>query len=455
MPGDRCGSVNPTRSKVKKDGLRPSARTFEGGPPEFAGRPHEAVGNGSPRWMVADRSTARCAETEPGLQASSSLASPCPAETWSGLVPQSADSPQELRAPSRPPPGSGRQSPATGGRRCRASRPRWRARAGTARSSPIRRGGSAARRSSGAGRETRCRQGVPLPPPPVARCVRTLGARSGLFSRVKIRPSMPGGWSPEVCGERVDDDLGERDGADAGRGLRRSERWWPAGRVSSWRSTSTVRRRKSTRSTVRPRHSPWRIPVPAATITSARSWPGIAAATACTCSVVGGHHLRAVHPGEPGALARVRRDPAVPHRGLHDPRDDAVHDANGRGRQRTKILLAGAETGNPRLDVTGQNRRKRLVAECRVSVPAQHGFDVRLCRGAVHLHGAPPLGVLPERDRAGLRIDVTPGDHRRRDLIDPPLGIDLAGEVARALLACRVPVPRPPTTVRTLLNVGH
>jgi hypothetical protein len=62
VPGDRNGSVNPTWSKVKKErdvgfvgGLL--ARAFEGGPPELAGRPHEVVGNGSPRWMVADRAS--------------------------------------------------------------------------------------------------------------------------------------------------------------------------------------------------------------------------------------------------------------------------------------------------------------------------------------------------------------------------------------------------------------
>jgi hypothetical protein len=31
------------------------ARTFEGGPPESAGRPLELVGDGKPRWMVAER----------------------------------------------------------------------------------------------------------------------------------------------------------------------------------------------------------------------------------------------------------------------------------------------------------------------------------------------------------------------------------------------------------------
>jgi hypothetical protein len=57
------------------------ARAVEGGPPELAGRPHEAVGNGSPRWMVADRAAARRTETEPGLQAGSSL-SRLPPAAW-------------------------------------------------------------------------------------------------------------------------------------------------------------------------------------------------------------------------------------------------------------------------------------------------------------------------------------------------------------------------------------
>jgi hypothetical protein len=38
--------VNPTRSKVRQG-------AFEGRPPKLLGRPHEVVGNGNPRWMVA------------------------------------------------------------------------------------------------------------------------------------------------------------------------------------------------------------------------------------------------------------------------------------------------------------------------------------------------------------------------------------------------------------------
>ncbi len=47
-PGDRIGSVNPTRSKIRQCAT-------EGGPPERTGRLLETVGNGGPRWMVAHR----------------------------------------------------------------------------------------------------------------------------------------------------------------------------------------------------------------------------------------------------------------------------------------------------------------------------------------------------------------------------------------------------------------
>ena len=67
-PGDRVGSANPARSKVEQ-------RTSEGCPPECAGGPHEAAGNGGPRWMVAERSAARRPGTEPGLQTSPSASS--------------------------------------------------------------------------------------------------------------------------------------------------------------------------------------------------------------------------------------------------------------------------------------------------------------------------------------------------------------------------------------------
>src|SRR5699024_9627744 len=45
-PGDRCGSVNPTRSKTRQE-------VPEGCPPELPGRSLEACGNVGPRWMAA------------------------------------------------------------------------------------------------------------------------------------------------------------------------------------------------------------------------------------------------------------------------------------------------------------------------------------------------------------------------------------------------------------------
>jgi hypothetical protein len=54
--GDCGGSVNLTRSKVKRGaGLRARflRERLRAARPMLAGRPHEAAGNGSPRWMAA------------------------------------------------------------------------------------------------------------------------------------------------------------------------------------------------------------------------------------------------------------------------------------------------------------------------------------------------------------------------------------------------------------------
>jgi hypothetical protein len=54
---------------------RAAAQAFEGGPSEPAGRPQEPVGDGRPRWMVAERSAVRRPGTGSGLQADSSAPS--------------------------------------------------------------------------------------------------------------------------------------------------------------------------------------------------------------------------------------------------------------------------------------------------------------------------------------------------------------------------------------------
>jgi hypothetical protein len=71
--------VNPTWSKVKRLRFGVTAQAFEGGPPEPAGRPLEAVGNGSRRWMVA-RLDRKVQVTEPGLRADSFAHQPAPLE---------------------------------------------------------------------------------------------------------------------------------------------------------------------------------------------------------------------------------------------------------------------------------------------------------------------------------------------------------------------------------------
>ena len=75
MRGDSRGLVNPTWSKVKRSRFGVTAQAFEGCPPEPAGRPLEAVGNGSRRWMVA-RLDRLVQVTEPGLRVDSSAPTP-------------------------------------------------------------------------------------------------------------------------------------------------------------------------------------------------------------------------------------------------------------------------------------------------------------------------------------------------------------------------------------------
>ncbi|MGB2921517.1 MAG: phage major capsid protein [Mycobacterium sp.] len=63
-------------------------------------------------------------------------------------------------------------------------------------------------------------------------------------------------------------------------------------------------------------------------------------------------------------------------------------------------------------------------------MPSQHGFDVRAGAGPLHLHLPPSLCVVAERNLARLWVDVLPGDDRRRNLVEPPLSVDLAGEAS-------------------------
>src|SRR3954453_1508857 len=79
-----------------------------------------------------------------------------------------------------------------------------------------------------------------------------------------------GGIGVQVRAEGVDDDLGEREVRIDASVFGAAKYGGRPGRVISWRSTVSWRRRKSIRTTPRPKASPWRSPVPAASVTSAR-----------------------------------------------------------------------------------------------------------------------------------------------------------------------------------------
>jgi hypothetical protein len=88
-------------------------------------------------------------------------------------------------------------------------------------------------------------------------------------------------------------------------------------------------------------------------------------------------------------------------------------------------------------------------------VSAEHRLDVRRRRRTVNLRSPPPLGVLAECHLARARVDVLPGHHGRRDLVEPPLSVDLPREVAGVLAAAGIAVAGAPATVRALRDTGH
>ncbi len=117
--------------------------------------------------------------------------------------------------------------------------------------------------------------------------------------------------------------------------------------------------------------------------------------------------------------------------------------------------MCGAQTGDPALYVAGLDGAKCPLLPGRVDVAAQV-LGHRLGRGRpVRLDGPPFLRVLLEGLLRRPWVDVLPGDHAGRDLVDPPLGVDLAVEVARVLLAVEIAVASTPFAVGALLDVGQ
>lgn len=92
----------------------------------------------------------------------------------------------------------------------------------------------------------------------------------------------------DVLREDFPDDIGQRNGPDACGGLGGARDGISRALQISCRSIVTRRRRKSTRSRVRPHASPWRRPRPADVSTSARNRSGTAEAIVCICSTLNG-----------------------------------------------------------------------------------------------------------------------------------------------------------------------
>lgn len=117
---------------------------------------------------------------------------------------------------------------------------------------------------------------------------------------------------------------------------------------------------------------------------------------------------------------------------------------------------AGGEAGgvhllDPGLDVRSPDFLHRLPREGHRSGRQRHREHGA---GCPDLAGRPLPEERGERDPAGLGVGVRAGDHRRGDLVQPLLGVDLAVEVSRVLLPGLVAIPRPPLAVGSLGDVA-
>jgi len=268
----------PPGARSRSPALASDARTFEGGPPECAGGPLEAAGNGRRRWMVAATPLASY-RTRPTGRPIRLIPLTCALSVRSPQ--RSAQSPQQAGEPSRSPRGFGRRSRATGGCRCRASRSRWRARVGPGRPSPTpvtNQQGCVEvpqRLQPGAGRDARAAGDVGH------RCPNVLRVLAWPW-RVKTSSSGAAGDAARCAAIASRTTCGSGTGRTLAAVLGGAMYGGRPETVTSCRSTVICRRRKSSRSTVRPKHSPCRNPVPAANVTCARRDSGIATRSAST-----------------------------------------------------------------------------------------------------------------------------------------------------------------------------
>ena len=219
---------------------------------------------------------------------------------------------------------------------------------------------------------------------------------------------------------------------------------------TSWRSTRTWRRRKSTRSTVSPKHSPWRSPRPAATHDQGAVAVGYGRCHGLDLADRQGDDLRLVALGQGDADAWRRCNEPVAHGRLEDRRHPPVGELHGAGRQDDRQLL------HPRLDVAATNGTEGPVAEVGVGVQAEVRLHLLDGPRPVNLGRAQLLGVLHEQRAAAGGVDVHAVGDVAPDGVEEALCIALAGEVANLLRPARgLPPSGSVVPVRPLVDARH
>jgi len=160
------------------------------------------------------------------------------------------------------------------------------------------------------------------------------------------------------------------------------------------------------------------------------------------------HHrcLCTATPRKADVVRRINPDHPVTHGGSkHRPH---VHVAG--------LDRAGGKAGHvhrldPNLHVRATNLTHRPVTERHRAGCERHRQN---CVGSPNLSRGPFVVKRRERDTAGPRIDIHPGNHRSRDLIEPQLRIASPIEMPRRLLARLIAIPCSPLPVRAARDVA-
>ena len=113
---------------------------------------------------------------------------------------------------------------------------------------------------------------------------------------------------------------------------------------------------------------------------------------------------------QPYVDARRGDDKSVAYRGPEHTGQERIDDLDG---GRGKVLL---EAAHPRLNLAWPHRGERSISKRRVDVSAKVRLYLGRSGGPVDLRGAPLLGIGPERDPPGPRVEVGAAGQVRRHL---------------------------------------